>query len=40
MASQYNAMPRPPEVLITGDQYKVIRRRETYDDLLEAELAV
>jgi diaminopimelate decarboxylase len=38
MASQYNAVPRPPEVLVHGDSFKTIRRRETYDDLIAAEL--
>jgi diaminopimelate decarboxylase len=37
MASQYNARPRPAEVLVEGDSYRVIRRRETYADLLDAE---
>ena len=37
MANNYNAMPRPPEVLVSGDQATVIRRRETYDDLVEPE---
>ena len=40
MASNYNAMPRPPEVLISDDQATVIRRRETYDDLVEHEQEV
>ncbi len=37
MASQYNARPRPAEVLVEGKSFRVIRRRETYDDLLAAE---
>ncbi|MCE9589960.1 MAG: diaminopimelate decarboxylase [Planctomycetes bacterium] len=37
MASNYNAMPRPPEVLIDGGKAIVIRRRETYDDLVQQE---
>jgi len=40
MASQYNARPRPAEVLVEGDAWRTIRRRETYDDLLAAELDV
>ncbi|MCH7591536.1 MAG: diaminopimelate decarboxylase [Planctomycetes bacterium] len=39
MSSQYNSRPRPAEVLVDGDQVRVIRRRETYDDLVEAERA-
>ncbi|MBE7505406.1 MAG: diaminopimelate decarboxylase [Planctomycetia bacterium] len=37
MASHYNTRPNPPEVLVEGDAYRIIRRRETYDDLLAAE---
>jgi diaminopimelate decarboxylase len=33
MASQYNARPRPAEVLVTGSTATLIRRRETYEDL-------
>lgn len=39
MASQYNAVPRPPEVLVSGDTCTQIRRRETYEDLIAAELS-
>jgi diaminopimelate decarboxylase len=38
MASQYNSRPRPPEVLVEGDRWRVIRRRETYEDLIAPEL--
>jgi diaminopimelate decarboxylase len=37
MSSNYNNRPRLPEVLVDGDGYKVIRRRETYEDLVAAE---
>ncbi|MGE5607964.1 MAG: diaminopimelate decarboxylase [Bacillota bacterium] len=37
MSSNYNNRPRVPEVLVDGDTYKVIRRRETYEDLVAAE---
>lgn len=37
MASNYNAMGRPPEVLVDGDAATLIRRRETYEDLVAAE---
>src|SRR5687768_8600125 len=37
MSSNYNSRPRAPEVLVDGDSYKVIRRRETYEDLVAAE---
>jgi len=39
MASQYNARPRPPEILVDGDRFAVARRRETYDDLVRGEVA-
>jgi diaminopimelate decarboxylase len=38
MASNYNAMPRPAEVLVDGAKATVIRRREAYDDLVKLEL--
>lgn len=37
MTSHYNTRPNPPEVLVEGDSYRVIRRRETIDDLLATE---
>ena len=37
MSSNYNNRPRVPEVLVDGDRYKVIRRRETFEDLVAAE---
>jgi diaminopimelate decarboxylase len=37
MASQYNARPRATEVLVEGDTYRVVRRRETYEDLIAGE---
>jgi diaminopimelate decarboxylase len=37
MSSQYNSRPRPPEVLVAGDVHRLIRRRETYEDLVAAE---
>ncbi len=40
MASQYNARPRPPEVLVEGERFRFIRRRETYDDLVAPEQEV
>jgi diaminopimelate decarboxylase len=39
MASNYNAVPRPAAVLVGGGEPRVIRRRETIEDLLELELA-
>lgn len=37
MASTYNSRPRPAEVLVEGDAWRVIRRRETWDDLVALE---
>jgi len=37
MSSNYNARPRPPEILVHGDAYDVIRKRETLKDLLRGE---
>ena len=37
MASNYNSHPRPPEVLVDGDKYYVVRERETLDDLIRGE---
>ena len=37
MASQYNSRPRPPEVLVDGETYQIIRRREVYEDLISPE---
>lgn len=37
MASRYNSMPLPPEVLVEDDRATLIRRRETYDDLVAHE---
>src|SRR5262245_18178048 len=38
MASNYNTRPRAAEVLVSGDSAKLVRRRETYEDLLAAEM--
>ncbi|MGH3135703.1 MAG: diaminopimelate decarboxylase [Gaiellaceae bacterium] len=39
MSSNYNATPRPASVLVAGGEARVIRRRETVDDLLALENA-
>jgi diaminopimelate decarboxylase len=36
-ASNYNARCRPAEVLVDGDSYRLIRRRETQEDLLRGD---
>ncbi|MCX5662338.1 MAG: diaminopimelate decarboxylase [Planctomycetota bacterium] len=37
MSSNYNAVPRPPEVLVDGSKATLIRKREVYEDLVAAE---
>jgi diaminopimelate decarboxylase len=37
MTSTYNARPRPPEVLVDGDRFAVVRSRETAADLMRGE---
>jgi diaminopimelate decarboxylase len=37
MSSNYNNRPRAPEVLVDGSTYKIIRRRETLEDLVALE---
>ena len=38
MASNYNARPRPPEVVVDTDGWRVVRSRETWDDLTRGEV--
>jgi diaminopimelate decarboxylase len=38
MSSNYNSRPRAPEVLVDGGKVTLIRRRETYADLIAAEM--
>ena len=37
MSSNYNARLKPPEVLISNKQMKLIRKRETFDDYISEE---
>lgn len=37
MSSNYNARPRPAEVLVSGAEHRLVRRRESYEDLIRAE---
>ena len=37
MSSNYNSRLKPPEILIKDEDVKVIRKRETFDDLLRQE---
>ena len=38
MASNYNAMPRPAEALVDADDDRIIRRAETWEDLIRPEI--
>jgi diaminopimelate decarboxylase len=38
MASNYNSRPLPAEVMVSGAEAKIVRRRQTYADLIRAEL--
>jgi diaminopimelate decarboxylase len=37
MASNYNSHPKPPEVLVDGERYYVVRKRESFEDLINGE---
>jgi len=37
MSSNYNSRPRAPEILVDGSRFKIIRRRESYEDLVAPE---
>jgi diaminopimelate decarboxylase len=37
MSSNYNSRPRPPEILVDGDKLKVLRKRETMEDVVRNE---
>ncbi|MBI5888710.1 MAG: diaminopimelate decarboxylase [Deltaproteobacteria bacterium] len=39
MSSNYNARPRAAEVMADGNKYKIIRKRETLEDLIRGEKA-
>lgn len=36
-ASNYNARPRPAEVMVEGSSWRIVRARETFDDLVRGE---
>jgi diaminopimelate decarboxylase len=37
MSSNYNSRPRAAEVMVKGDNFEVVRERETWDDLVRGE---
>jgi diaminopimelate decarboxylase len=39
MASNYNSRPLPAELLISGTEAKIVRRRQSYADLISMEIA-
>ena len=39
MSSNYNARSRAAEVMVHGDEFQVVRRRETYEDQVAGESA-
>lgn len=38
MSSTYNCRPLIPEILVNSDDYKIIRKRQTYDEILGLDL--
>ena len=40
MSSNYNTRRKPPEILVDKDQYKIIRKRESYEDLFKNEIEI
>jgi diaminopimelate decarboxylase len=40
MSSNYNTRPRAAEIMVDGNQFHIIRQRETVDDLLAAESVI
>lgn len=37
LSSNYNSRPRPAEVLVDGQTYQIVRKRESYEDLVRGE---
>ena len=40
MASNYNSRPLPAEVLVRGDKFALIRKRQTLEDLVRDEVDI
>ncbi len=38
MANEYNSRPLIAEILVTADNYRIIRRRPDYNEMLRLEL--
>lgn len=39
MASNYNRRPLPPEVIVDAGKWRLVRRRQTFDDMVATEIA-
>jgi len=39
LSSNYNSRPRPAELLVRGGEFRIIRRRESFPDLIRGEVA-
>jgi diaminopimelate decarboxylase len=37
LSSQYNARPLTAEVLVDGDQFALVRRRPSFDEMIQLE---
>ena len=37
MGSNYNSRPKPAEILVSKDKYTVIRKAESFEDLIKLE---
>ena len=37
MASNYNSRPRPPEVIVNGAEFQVVRERDSFEDIIRNE---
>ena len=37
MGSNYNSRPKPAEILVSKDKFKVIRKAESFEDLIRLE---
>jgi len=37
MSSNYNSHPRPPEVMVDGEEFVVVRERESIEDIMRGE---
>ena len=38
LSSNYNSRRKPPEILVDDDKFEIIRKRETYEDLIRHEV--